>query len=244
MFKGWSVRAAEGIIEAQHMREVAGCFGLAARFPLPEILAREYLLHTVNEIFSAQQTHRRLLPLDGDDGHQPSARQEKSPEPIPVPRLAGRSGNSFIEGMQDGIERGNVGWAGRRSEHTPPLYQTGLCYGDVSVVTGLHAQKSEPFGGPHGDSFNPCPRVDGAQDEVRPPSLHLTTSPALRVPALPCIVPSLAEAGLVSPTPVPAAHEWQRLPASLQRHPCSAAMRRHSSSPQRSNRRLPRRERP
>src|SRR6476469_6533303 len=93
------------------MCEVAGCFGLAARFPLPEILHREYRFHTLNEIFGAQETHASLFPGHGDDRHEASVRQEKRSEPVPVPRLANRSGNSFVERMQNGIERGNIGWA-------------------------------------------------------------------------------------------------------------------------------------
>jgi hypothetical protein len=35
--------------------------------------------------------------------------------------------------MQNGIERRNVGRAGRRCGHTPLLYQTGGCMADLSV---------------------------------------------------------------------------------------------------------------
>src|ERR1051326_6318079 len=87
VFEGWSVRIAERFIEAQHVRKVADCFGLAARFSLPEVLFREYRLYALNEIFSAQQKHAGLF-LGGDDRHEASARQEKRPEPVPVARLA------------------------------------------------------------------------------------------------------------------------------------------------------------
>src|SRR5580765_1855640 len=107
-FERWPVRAAERLIEAQYMCEVARCFGLAACLPLPEVLHCEYRLHAVNEIFSAQETHPGLFSRNGDDRHQASARQNKRPEPVPVPRLANRSGNSFVEGMQNGIERRNI----------------------------------------------------------------------------------------------------------------------------------------
>src|SRR5579864_123603 len=125
VFERWSVRAAERVIQAQHVCEVANCFSLAARFPLPEILHREDRLHTMNKIFRAQEAHAGLSPRNGDDRHQVSARQNKRPKAVPVPRLANRSGNGFVEGMQNGIERGNIGRADSRSEHIPPLYQTG-----------------------------------------------------------------------------------------------------------------------
>jgi hypothetical protein len=112
---------------------VANCFSLAARFPLPEVLHCEYRLHTLNEIFGAQETHAGFSPRDGDDRHQASAGQNKRPEPVPVTRLANRSGNSFVEGMQNGIERGNVRWADRGRRHMPLLYQTGLVHGGISV---------------------------------------------------------------------------------------------------------------
>jgi hypothetical protein len=93
--------------------EAAKCFGLTARFPLPEIFLGKYRIHSLNKIFDAQETHVGLFTGDGDYRHKASFRNEKSSEAVPVPRLANGSGNSFIEGMQNGIERGNVGWVGR-----------------------------------------------------------------------------------------------------------------------------------
>ena len=48
--------------------------------------------------------------------------------------------------------------------------------------------------------YQSLPGVDGAEDEAQPPQLPLTISLALRVLALPYIVPWLEKAGLVSRT--------------------------------------------
>src|ERR1044071_1643930 len=44
-----SVRAAERVIQAQHVCEVANCFSLAPRSTLPEILHRKDRFHALNE---------------------------------------------------------------------------------------------------------------------------------------------------------------------------------------------------
>src|SRR6185437_793618 len=83
-----------------------------------------------------------------------------------------------------------------------------------------------------------------AEDEPGLPSLHLTTSPARRVPAPPCTVEWLQEAGLIFPRLGPCAHVSQHLAACPQAHSCSASTRRYSSFQRSSNPQLPRREQP
>src|ERR1051325_2850252 len=92
--------------------------------------------------------------------------------------------------------------------------------------------------------FSLSRRVTAVAGEVPLPWLHLTTSPARRGLALPCIGRSLAESCLVSQTLVPGAHGWQCLPAYPYPHLCSASVRHYSFYLRSIRRPLPHRERP
>ena len=109
--EGYIVRIAERLIGTQYVCDVAEGFGLTARFPLPEIFGCEYRIDTVNEIFGAQKARPSLFTGNGDYRNEASVRLEKRSESVPIALLTSRSRNNLVEGVQDGIERRNIGRA-------------------------------------------------------------------------------------------------------------------------------------
>src|SRR5687768_9551602 len=67
-------------------------------------------------------------------GNQPRPRKEERALPFPIPRLARRSGNAVVGGLDDGVDRGNVGCvAHTQAYHTGASRPTSLRRWTLSV---------------------------------------------------------------------------------------------------------------